>query len=70
MINAGKKTNAVSNKVVSQTGTGGKSGTQRTATGSSSRPGMKAKYPIESSNPGQSQMIRPKNTIGGTGFKG
>lgn len=68
-IGAGKKTNMVSNKVVSQTGTGGSSMAQRTAVGSGSRPGS-SRVKIDSSNPSQSQMIRPKNKIEGTGYKG
>lgn len=59
----------VSNKTTSQTGTGGSSARQNTSVGSGSRPG-KSKIMIDSSNPSQSQKIRPKNAIGGTGYKG
>jgi hypothetical protein len=65
----GKSGNMVSNKTVSQSGNGGTSMAQRTAVGSGSRP-TASKVKIDSSNPSQSQMIRPKNTIGGTGYKG
>lgn len=70
-VGAGRKTTAVSNSTVSQT-TGGRGGSaaQRTAVGSGSRPGTKSTYPIGSSNPSSSQMIRPKNVIGGTKYKG
>lgn len=68
-VKAGKTVNNVSNKSVSQVGTGGMSAKQSTATGSGSRP-TPSKYKIESSNPSQSQMIRPRNKIEGTGFKG
>ena len=64
-----KTTNMVSNKTASQSGSGGSSMGQRTAVGSGSRPGKSA-VKIDSSNPSQSQRIRPKNTIQGTGFKG
>lgn len=50
------------NKVVTQKGTGGSSATQRTATGSGSRP-TGSKFTIPSSNPTRSQMIRPSNKI-------
>jgi hypothetical protein len=50
------------NKVVKQTGTGGSSAPQRTATGSGSRPGG-SRFTIPSSNPMKSQMIRPSNKI-------
>jgi len=68
-VNAGSMKNNVSNKTTSQVGSGGMSASQGTATGSGSRPG-KGKYPIDSTNPSHSQMIRPKNKIEGTGYKG
>ena len=69
-VGAGKKTNMVSNKTVRQTANGGgKSAYQNIAVGSGSRPG-KGRHPIESSNPDQSQRIRPKNVIEGTKYKG
>ena len=70
-VGAGRKTNVVSNTTAKQS-TGGKGGSawQNTATGSGARPGTKGSYPIESSNPSQTQMIRPKNPTEGTGFKG
>lgn len=52
------------NTTAKQSGTGGKSMTQGTATGSGSRPGG-SKVPIQSSNPSSAQMIRPKNKVGG-----
>jgi hypothetical protein len=60
----------VSNKTVSQKANGG--GTSMKipfAVGSGSRP-QGGKYTIESSNPVNTQMIRPKNTTEGTGNKG
>lgn len=68
-VKAGPMVNHVSNKTVSQVGTGGMSAKQNTAVGSGSRP-TPSKFKIDSSNPGQSQMIRPKNKIEGTGYKG
>ena len=69
----GSKTNMVSNKVTNQgtrsTGQGQRSAMQGTAVGSGSRPG-KSRFTIDSSNPTSSQMIRPKNKIEGTGYKG
>ena len=69
MKSSGKSGNMVSNKTVSQSGSGGASAKINYAVGSGSRPG-KSRVTIDSSNPNQSQMIRPKNTIGGTGYKG
>ena len=69
-VGTGKKSNMVSNKTVSQAANGGgKSANQNTAVGSGSRPSS-SRIKIESSNPNQTQMIRPKNKIEGTGFKG
>jgi hypothetical protein len=68
-VGAGKRTNMVSNSTVSQGGTGGSSARQATSVGSGARPG-KGKMQIPSSNPSQSQMIRPKNRVEGTGYKG
>jgi hypothetical protein len=65
----GRTGNMVSNKTVSQSGNGGSSARQATSVGSGSRPG-KGKFTIDSSNPNQSQMIRPKNKIEGTRYKG
>jgi hypothetical protein len=60
----------VSNTTVEQkTGMVGGSMKQSTAVGSGSRPGS-ARVKIPSSNPSQSQMIRPKNTIEGTKYRG
>lgn len=50
-------------KVAKQGGTGGSSASQRTSTGSGSRPGG-GKMTIPSSAPASAQMIRPKNKIG------
>ena len=69
-VNAGPMKNNVSNQTVSQAANGGgKSASQNTAVGSGSRP-TPSKFKIPSSNPSQSQMIRPKNKIEGTGYKG
>lgn len=51
------------NMTTSQKGTGGSSASQKTSTGSGSRPGG-GKFPIPSSNPSNPQMIRPKNKVG------
>ncbi len=66
----GKTGNRVSNMTVSQvTGQKGGSMPQGTAVGSGSRL-TPSKVKIMSSNPVSSQMIRPKNKIEGTGYKG
>jgi hypothetical protein len=70
-VRAGAQGNRVSNMTVSQATsnkTGGSIG-QGTAVGSGSRP-TPSKVKIMSSNPVSSQMIRPTNKIGGTGYKG
>lgn len=69
-VGAGRKTSMVTNMTVSQK-SGGKGGSmaQGTSVGSGSRPGA-SKVKIPSSNPSQSQMIRPRNSINGTGYKG
>jgi hypothetical protein len=69
-IGGGKSSNMVSNKTVSQAANGGgKSAYINYAVGSGARPGS-SRVKIDSSNPSQSQMIRPKNKIEGTGYKG
>lgn len=70
-MSKGRMGNMVSNRTAVQvTGKGeGKSMTQGTAVGSGSRPGS-SRIKISSSNPQSSQMIRPKNKIEGTGYKG
>lgn len=69
-VAAGRKTNNVSNTTTRQTADGGgKSAMQGTAVGSGSRP-TPSRIKIDSSNPSHSQMIRPKNKIEGTGYKG
>jgi hypothetical protein len=60
----------VSNKTVSQKANGGgKSAMIGYAVGSGSRP-QGGKYNIESSNPVNTQKIRPSNSTEGTGNKG
>jgi len=69
-MSKGRMGNMVSNKTVSQTANGGGSSAKiNYAVGSGSRPGA-SRIKIDSSNPNQSQMIRPKNKIEGTGYKG
>ena len=69
-VGSGPKSNMVSNSTVSQKANGGgKASYQNIAVGSGSRPG-KSRITIPSSNPDQSQMIRPKNKIEGTRYKG
>lgn len=70
-MKSGRKSNMVSNMTAQQkTGSGeGKSMSQSTSVGSGSRPGS-SRIKISSSNPAQSQMIRPRNKTEGTGFKG
>ena len=67
----GKSGNRVSNSTVSQANGSaqGKSATTAFAVGSGSRP-TPSKFKIPSSNPVSSQMIRPKNSVNGTGYKG
>jgi hypothetical protein len=70
-VNAGQNGNRVSNQTISQK-SGPKQGfsmSQNTAVGSGSRP-TPSRIKIGSSNPVSSQMIRPKNKIEGTGYKG
>jgi hypothetical protein len=50
-------------KVLKQGGTGGKSASQNTATGSGSRPSG-SRFTIPSSHPSSAQKIRPVNKIG------
>ena len=68
-VKAGRASNNASNKTTSQVGNGGMSAKQNTAVGSGSRP-TPSRIKIESSNPSSSQMIRPRNKVEGTGFKG
>ena len=73
-VKAGPMKSNVSNMVVSQVtgkseGKSSAGATMGTACGSGSRP-TPSHYKIQSSNPMSSQMIRPKNKIEGTGYKG
>jgi hypothetical protein len=51
------------NMPITQKGTGGSSASQRTSTGSGSRP-TGGSFKIPSSNPASPQKIRPKNSPG------